>query len=141
MSSKALSFRKGRDDGDWRLGWRGNSGTSRHQPLLSVATHILFLSTTLSWGQCPCWRGQEVVPECYGREEQREHSNPTPSIDRPREESPPRKTLAREEGRMNPNLDGILLTYLGSSMNESQQAGGRRLTLRSQFGGVLDSGS
>lgn len=52
-------FRKGRDDGDWRLGWRGNSGTSRHQPLLSVATHILFLSTTLSWGQCPSWRGQE----------------------------------------------------------------------------------
>lgn len=68
IGSKALSFRKGRDDGDGRLGWRGNSGTSRHQPLLSVATHILFLSTTLSWGQCPSWRGQGVIPERFARE-------------------------------------------------------------------------
>lgn len=72
MLSKSLSFRKGRDDGDWRLGWKGNCGTSRHQPLLSVATHILFLSTTLSWGQCPFWSGQGVAPECYARDEHRE---------------------------------------------------------------------
>lgn len=30
VSSKPPGFRKGRDDGEWRLGWRGNSGTSRH---------------------------------------------------------------------------------------------------------------
>ena len=83
MSSKPPSFRKGWDDGEWRLGWRGSSGTSRHQPLLSVATHILFLSTTLSWGQCPSWRGQGAVPECYAREGRKELLAQLPSLTGP----------------------------------------------------------
>lgn len=50
--------RKGQDDGNCRLARGGNSGTSRHQLLPPpLATHILFLSNTLSWGQCPSRSG------------------------------------------------------------------------------------
>ena len=127
MLSKSLSFRKGRDDGDWRLGWKGNCGTSRHQPLLSVATHILFLSTTLSWGQCPFWSGQGVVPECYARDEHRE------PLTQPLQLADPRRRVltdyTRLEGGINPNLDGILPAHLGI-FNESGQTGGKKTTKR-----------
>lgn len=121
IHSKAMSFRKGWDDGDRRLGWRGNSGTSRHQPLLSVATHILFLSTTLSWGQ---W-SLNVLPE---RDTGSYYHNPL--IDRPKEESASRIIQGRREGR-DPSLHGILPVHLGSSMNESG-----RMSPRGQFGGA-----
>lgn len=62
VRSKPL-VRKGQGDGNYRLARGGNSGASRHQLLLSPATHILFLSNTLSWGQCPSKSGAGSSPQ------------------------------------------------------------------------------
>lgn len=60
MCSKPL-FRKGQDDGNYRLAWRGNSGTSRHQLLPPPpVTHILLLSSTL-------WKGGDPQVSCQRR--------------------------------------------------------------------------
>lgn len=63
VHSKPL-VRKGQGDGNCRLVWGGNSGTSRHQPLLPRPPTSCFSPTPFPGGSAPLEVGQAVVPRC-----------------------------------------------------------------------------
>lgn len=62
VRSKPL-VRKGQDDGNCRLAWGGNSGTSRHQLLLPQPPTSCFPPTPFPGGSAPLQVGQGAVPK------------------------------------------------------------------------------
>lgn len=66
VCSKPL-VRKGQDDGNHRLAWRGNSQTSRHLFLLPQAPTSCYSPAPLPGGSTPLEGGQRVIPRSPAR--------------------------------------------------------------------------